>query len=428
MHFFISMASYRAVKRPEPSPETLRASTQLRDRKPEEPPPRLSEDAPRDGGDYRPQYLDLPPRQGGGVRNVLLGVLLIFAAALVLSYATYLTGPRAILPLGVALLTAVTLFALARLRVFKQRNGSFLAVGLICLLGVLVPLVEYALSRGGAVRAEVNDGSTPASQAPAGGRKASSGPQLLTEAFNLQPPASDAFAFRVRQDLQVDMNGKKYVIKEGDQFAVSDVTGEDVLFAAGGEQIALPLGMVEMLGSPDSSASATPPPETGLPGNEATPASANPANVAATSEKKGPVNITEEAQREAIRRFPAIGVRNSRENQLFIDSYQELKMSGADDFFANPQWPLALADMLAKRHGWTQPGQAPAEARTTSDGSDEVSGLPEAPRPKRRPVAEELDDEPEPEAGAEAPAAASEAAEPMDAPAAEPDAGADLPE
>src|SRR5690606_1247733 len=64
VHFFISMASYRAVKRTEPSPETLRESTQLRDRKPEEPPQRPSEDPRRDSGDYRPQYLDLPPRRG----------------------------------------------------------------------------------------------------------------------------------------------------------------------------------------------------------------------------------------------------------------------------------------------------------------------------------------------------------------------------
>lgn len=338
-------------------------------------------------------------------------MLLVFGAALVLSYATYLIGPRAALPAGVALLTALTIFALARLRLFKQRNGSFLALGIVSLLGVCVPLVEYALTRGRDVQPVAVQPDRGAAERSSSAPAASSDAQSLKEAFNLPTPASEEFAFRVRQDLRVDINGKKYVIKEGDVFTVSEMTGEDVRFTAAGEQIALPLNMVEMLGSPEPGETASTPPSPATPGNEVpTPPSANPANVAATPQKKGPVNVTEEAQREAIRRYPAIGVRNSKENQLFVDSYQELKMSGADDFFANPQWPLSLAEMLAKRHGWGQPGQPSTPAASTTVGEDPISGLPEEPRPKRRPVAEELD-EMEPEADSPEPPNAGPQAE-----------------
>ena len=65
-----------------------------------------------------------------------------------------------------------------------------------------------------------------------------------------------------------------------------------------------------------------------------------------------PAQITERAQKEAIRRYPALGEKDSPENQLFIETFQELKHTGADDFFADPEWPLQLAELLAKRENW----------------------------------------------------------------------------
>lgn len=366
----------------------------------------------REGGEFRPQYLDLPHRpRGGGGRNIFLGMLFVFGAALLLSYATYLVGARAILPVGVALLTAMTLFALTRLRLFRQRNGGFVALGLVCLLGVSVPLVEYAWVR------DADDATGPyddTEEVPARSERTLSEvktvPRSLKEAFNLPTPQPATSGFRVLQDLRVDIDGKKYIIKEGDAFVVGEVTGEDVRFSAGDEQIALPLNMVELIGNPEAGKLSTVAAST-------TPPSVNPANVAITPEKSGPVNITEEAQREAIRRYPAIGVKNSPENLLFVDSYQELKHSGAEDFLANPEWPLALAEMLAKREGWNKPTAAPAQPTQI----DEAALLDEAPRPKRRPVAEELDDDLEPEM-ADAPEAPAKEAAPKT-----PDPGTELP-
>lgn len=339
-------------------------------------------------------------------------MLFVFGAALLLSYATYLVGARAILPVGVALLTAVTLFALARLRLFRQRNGGFVALGLVCLLGVSVPLVEYAWVRGSDDATGQYDDTE---EAPAPGEHTLSEvktvPRSLKEVFHLPTPSPDAAGFRVLQDLRVEIDGKKYVIKEGDAFVVGEMTGEDVRFSAGDEQIALPLNMVELIGGPAAAG------KTSAAAASTAPPSVNPANVANTPAKSGPVNITEEAQREAIRRYPAIGVKNSPENILFVDSYQELKHSGAEDFLANPEWPLALAEMLAKREGWNKPAAAPAQPAQV----DETALLDEEARPKRRPVAEELDDDLEPEMAGVPEAPAKEAAPKT------PDPGTELP-
>ena len=32
-----------------------------------------------------------------------------------------------------------------------------------------------------------------------------------------------------------------------------------------------------------------------------------------------------------------------------------MRQSGANDFFADPQWPLQLAELLAKREKWQAP-------------------------------------------------------------------------
>ena len=60
-----------------------------------------------------------------------------------------------------------------------------------------------------------------------------------------------------------------------------------------------------------------------------------------------------------IRRYPALGVKGSLENQAFINLYTELRDNGGDDFFKNPEWPIELAELLAKRERW-QRGAAPA--------------------------------------------------------------------
>lgn len=315
---------------------------------------------PKETGDFEPQYLDVPwqRRRSSGGRNLVVATLLLIVAVAVLGQSFRLVGTRVLLPVGAALLTVVALFVLARARVFRQRNGGFLALSVVCLLAALVPLLDYTWNRGASVQA-IEQGSKGAqAQSSQGSGQL---PQL-TQAYQIPSPGENAPRFKVVRDLRVEIDGKAYLIKAGEIFPVAEASNGEVRFNAGDQQIALPENLVEMLGKNDATpvvvASATG--QTN--GQQNVPAQADPSKVAADSsaaadvpdpsKPETPSQITQRAQKEVIRRYPALGQKDSPENQLYIDTYQELKHSGADDFFADPQWPLQLAELLAKREGW----------------------------------------------------------------------------
>jgi len=53
--------------------------------------------------------------------------------------------------------------------------------------------------------------------------------------------------------------------------------------------------------------------------------------------------ITDEAQREAIRRFPALGVAGSAMNAEFVSRYNQY-LTSRPDFFKDSLWPIRLAE------------------------------------------------------------------------------------
>jgi hypothetical protein len=67
---------------------------------------------------------------------------------------------------------------------------------------------------------------------------------------------------------------------------------------------------------------------------------------------------------EARRRFPAIWVLGSPENNAFREAAEQLKRSGPD-LLKEPDWVLRLAESLAREEGWgTQPaGALPGESK-----------------------------------------------------------------
>jgi hypothetical protein len=64
------------------------------------------------------------------------------------------------------------------------------------------------------------------------------------------------------------------------------------------------------------------------------------------------VQRTQAAQKEAVRRYPMLGLKNSAENQMFVAEYQTLRQVNPK-FFDDSEWPLKLAEFLAKREGWS---------------------------------------------------------------------------
>jgi hypothetical protein len=68
-----------------------------------------------------------------------------------------------------------------------------------------------------------------------------------------------------------------------------------------------------------------------------------------------------------MRRYPALAAADSPENQIYIETYRELKGT-RPDFFEDPDWPLQLADLIARNEGWQRADQpAPTEEEAAAE-------------------------------------------------------------
>ncbi len=323
---------------------------------------------------FHPQYVRLQTlrEHGHGPRNLAWGVVTLVLALVLLAVAHFLVGPRVLLSLAGCLLTFTALFVLARMHVFRQRNGGFLALGIVCFFGAAMPLIEqgyialdaFVKSRPIAVVAAAAQPASIGLAAPA-----AESHLLLTEAFALTPPDPRAGPrVKVIKDSRVTIEGKTYSVKAGDLFAFASRNGRDVTIAARDLLVVLPADSVEMIDEKipaPAKTSAAPEPVTRLAqnGEEIPMANETPAETSARS------------QREVIRRYPALGIKGSLENQAFINLYKELRDNGGDDFFTNPEWPIELAELLAKRERW-QRGAPPATVGPASAPEAEEPAVP----------------------------------------------------
>ena len=332
---------FRLVTPPEPPVEIPRPLFTRRT----DPSGAISEDP-----NFHPRYVQLHAlrEHGHGRRNLAWGVVTLVFALGLLGLALFLAGPRALLALGVCLATCVALFVLARLHVFRQRNGGFFALGLVCLLGAAMPLIQVGYN---SLAGFVNRRPSPV-QAPVTAQATEVQPLLLNDAFALSAPdPKTGPRVKVLRDSRVVIDGKPFLIKAGDLFQLGSRTDGEVTLVVRDLLVALPADATEILGekpAAETTAVAVAPKAPG--------ARDVPAPVAAGPET--PEQITARAQREAIRRYPALGVKDSLENQMFLSTYREIRDAGGDDFFTNPTWPIELAELLAKRERWIR-GAAP---------------------------------------------------------------------
>jgi len=103
-------------------------------------------DEPKVGAsaEFQPRYVEVPvfrPRDSGQ-RNLAWGGLTLILGLGLFVVAIVLVGPKAVLCLLACLLTLAVVFVLARLRVFRQRNGGFLAIALVVLVGAVISLAD----------------------------------------------------------------------------------------------------------------------------------------------------------------------------------------------------------------------------------------------------------------------------------------------
>lgn len=313
----------------------------------------------RDTSDYSTGRESWERRGSPGTRNLVLGVLILLGTVAIVGQVILEVGPRALLPIAAALAAILTLFVLARARVLRQRNGGFLSLAIACLVAALIPLAEYAWSRPLAAKTEATAGPAPerSTPAPSAASAADSLP-LLTQSFNVPPVTGDSPRFKVLRDFHVEMSDNKvYLIKAGEILPIAETAEGEVRFIADNQKIGLPDDMVERMGpaaqaSPTSSGNPAPADTAGTPALVSGPPAAAGLPAGAEMKNETPAQITARSQQEAIRRYPALGQKDSPENQLFVATFQELKHSGADDFFADPEWPIQLAELLAKRENW----------------------------------------------------------------------------
>ena len=319
-----------AVNKPEPPTESLRNFL-----------PKSDKGAARKSSEpFVPQYVEVPGRpRPVATRNLFVGGALLFLSLVGVAIATSLFGARGIAPVLTVIGTLIVLWVAARMRLFRQPHGLFFALGLVALLGAAIPFIEHAwrTTRSHLQRApSTEQAATTATPTDAEGAEEI---PLLTDELDV-PPADDSTTrvVRVLKDSRVLVGRKPYLIKAGEIFAFDSARENEVVFQAKELRLSLPNDAVEIFGPTGESATAAASPVVlNLPTAPQAPAAS--------------AETTREAQREAVRRYPALALKDSAENKLFVETYRDLKNHNSE-LLEDPEWPLLLADLLAKREGW----------------------------------------------------------------------------
>ena len=347
---------------------------------------------------FLPRYVEVPAlrEHGFGRRNLVWGVATLALALALLIAAVVLTGQKAVLSLAACLVTCAALFVLARMHVFRQRNGGFLAIALVILLGAVVALVD----RGYEMLAGIAGPQTAVAAHPV-----ETEPPLLMQAFALAKPDGTQPQVKVLKDSRVVIAEKPYIIKAGDVFPLLEAKAGEATFAVRDLHVSLPVEVVEILGgkpakevvagkevkeTKESAMAAALAAVNAAAANAAETQKTEPASNAARPAPEGSkpetaavdlAAVTRSAQLEAMRRYPALAIKDSVENEVFVTTYRQLKERGNTEFFSNPEWPLELAEKLATENGWARGDRpAPAAAEPAEAPGIEPPGMePNAP-------------------------------------------------
>ncbi len=72
---------------------------------------------------------------------------------------------------------------------------------------------------------------------------------------------------------------------------------------------------------------------------------------------------------EIRRRYPAIGIEGSPENQAYLDYYKDLERA-RPDFFEKTDWPMRLGEAVARREGWKRADAGEGSSRSSGESSE----------------------------------------------------------
>ncbi len=285
-------------------------------------------------------------------RNLLLGGAAAFIALVLLAAAMAMAGPGlGLVGVGTAIVALLLAWLLWRIGLPAQPGGVF-STGALVLCGALVlPLLVgigmetmqmdfvRPLPRRNAETASLSV-TPPAPPVPSASKL-----PLLQDAFPVVRPDPESESYvEVTKDSKIKIDNQFYRINAGEQFGFRRFDGNDVIFQVRDFLVSLPSTAVTVHRAKK--------PEPAPDAADAPPATeASGSSTAQDGEPRSPLEITRDAQAEAIRRYPALSVQDSRENRTYVEAYMKLKQSNAD-FFKDPEWPLQLAEGVAEREGW----------------------------------------------------------------------------
>jgi hypothetical protein len=98
-----------------------------------------------------------------------------------------------------------------------------------------------------------------------------------------------------------------------------------------------------------------------------------------------PAEITKLSGAELMRRYPAIGVKNSPENELYVARVKELRVE-MPELFNDPHWPLTIGEQLAAQEGWDRAGTPPDENAPPAQTAPTAKGEPTNPQSPTTPA------------------------------------------
>ena len=328
---------------------------------PEQPAPRPTSGIANAPAEKTAQTKSAPEGIPADLTNLALAAGLLLSAFLIFWMGSYLANHVALLSLAASFGTFAIVYVLHRLRVFHRPHGGLIAAGAIALFAAAMPFIgrgfeklDHAAKTGLAGEPAKPDGEMTA-QLPVPTRQTIPEPPVPTAppeddvVRELNAPAPDPTAgrlIRVIQDAKVSINGKKFLIRAGSEFPLKELKDGTVTFKAGNQEVTIDSEMVKFTGA----------------------------------SKETPEQIRKLAEAEAMRRYPAIGVKNSDENQLYLSRVADLK-SEMPDLMKDPHWPLLIAEQLAVQEGWKRADQPSDDTAPPTPLSEEEMKTPRQPLP-----------------------------------------------
>ncbi len=291
----------------------------------------------------------LPASSSEAGRNLALGVVLVLVALPVAGMA-FLWAPReSFVAISTALLISLLVFLFFQLRWVSQRNGLF---ALLC-AGFLVTLSVPILVKIAASSTEWAEWLVSLKQAREAGAAAGS----------------------VEGEIEHDRQAQKAARATGKSGVPASMRGP----SSGGKTAeASALNPAEAESRIVSGSAAAAPASAPVGATVADKAAAAPRPASAPVEETLNERVTRQAKEEALRRYPKLAEVGSAEHSRYIQTFNDFRRTYKHEFFAEPNWPLNLAELLAKSDGWKRADGAEVPAVQASSQTPSVSAREEA--------------------------------------------------